>query len=761
MNKANGGREMRNQTALAILISTAFALSASAQITIGLVGDGDGYDENGVNAFRSTSIAKAYDPDSDNVYGSQGLFFFGDGLPDDASGEPYSCHTQVGADWATFSPGTNFASVAEGLTFSYAIIDDPSLLPKADVADWGIYSAGGVASTPAGAGSWCEILTFDIDETTPSEIRIGILAGNLNNVNWNPAGLRLSVDGGAPQAVTNLPGTVGQANFVFFDVALNGETNGTFSIEAQRRATTQGASIAGVTFDNTSTVTFPGGVLELAQDSLSLTLDAPDTGTNGTINALYLEGAGASDVEIVSLTADAGFSATVVSNTLGSANLDEAITVTFDNSAIGLEDGEATNSTLVVTWTEVGSGVTNTTEAALDVTYNNPPVSLALAPTSLSLVLSAPDTSTNGTIVASYIVGGTSSADIEIVSTVADSGFSASMVSTTLGTGNLYEDITVNYDNSGALSDHGDTASSTLVVTWTEAGSGVTNTANAALDIFYYNPDTNNIVVSYEFTNESGVNTTITSANMATSPYFQPTFSNANVTASTVSIGSGLNSVTAIGDPANANRDTFQIAEGNGLSDGITDDMAAAWTAGDYIEFTITAAEGYTLDLENFTFNITRGANGCNDYAIRTSVDSFTNDLVFANQGIVEGLTGAAGSDQDIDLSGAAFQGLSNLTLRICVDDRQSNTTGGSAVVFDSFVLSGAVNATTIPPVSASVSDGAFVMSWEGDGTYNVLTNLNLAIPGGWGVKETGAASPVAIPISSAPAVFYKLSKPE
>uniref|UniRef100_UPI00356588E6 beta strand repeat-containing protein n=1 Tax=Pontiella sp. TaxID=2837462 RepID=UPI00356588E6 len=398
----------------------------------------------------------------------------------------FTCHTQVGAEWATFSQAANFNGVAEGGTFSYAIIDDPTQIPGADVADWGIRSAVASANTPAGAGSWCKILKFDIDATTPSEFRIGIMAGNANNVNWNPSGLRVSVDGGTPAAVTNLVDTIGQANMVFFDVDLNGATSGTFTIEAQRRAATQGASLAGVTFDATSAVTFPDGALALDQKTLSLTLVAPDTSINGTINALYLAGAGATDVEIVSAEADTGFSASYVGSTLGTANTNEAITVSFDNATVGLANGESTNSTLVVTWTEVGSGVTNTSEAALDVTYVNVPSSLALAPTSLSLVLNAGDAGTNGTIAAS-LVAGTLSTDVEVVSVSAGSGFSAAPTSFTLDTGTPAADITVTFTDPGGLA-HDDVVSSSLVVVWTEAGSGVTNTANAALDVTYNDP---------------------------------------------------------------------------------------------------------------------------------------------------------------------------------------------------------------------------------------------------------------------------------
>ncbi len=231
---------------------TTVSISVSSMISITLAGDGTGYDESNVVAWRSTNVDKLFDNDNDNVYGTEGLFFAGDATDGNGGGgQGFDQQTQVGADWATFSAGADFASVAEGGTFSYALIDDPTLATGPDVADWStIRSSGFVASTPAGAGSWSELLTFDINATTPSRFRIGLMGGNLNNENWNPLGLRLSVDGSTPVEVTNLSGMpVAQASWVFFDIDLNGKTSGTFSIESQRRADSQGTSLGGVTFD--------------------------------------------------------------------------------------------------------------------------------------------------------------------------------------------------------------------------------------------------------------------------------------------------------------------------------------------------------------------------------------------------------------------------------------------------------------------------------------------------------------------------------
>ncbi|MDF7825971.1 sulfatase-like hydrolase/transferase [Pontiellaceae bacterium B12227] len=114
-----------------------------------------------------------------------------------------------------------------------------------------------------------------------------------------------------------------------------------------------------------------GATLSLAPGALSLDLVAPDTAVDGIITASYTAGAVSSNnIEIISLVADAGFSAVAANPTLGPADTEEEFTVTFDNAGIGLEIGESTNSTLVVTWTEAGSSVTNTENIALDLTYD-------------------------------------------------------------------------------------------------------------------------------------------------------------------------------------------------------------------------------------------------------------------------------------------------------------------------------------------------------------------------------------------------------
>jgi len=110
---------------------------------------------------------------------------------------------------------------------------------------------------------------------------------------------------------------------------------------------------------------------------------------------------------------------------------------------------------------------------------------LEVDPTSLSLILNDPDVSTDGTIVTSIVLG-SSSNDVDIISTVTDDAdFTADGDGATLTSANTNETITVTYNNSGALVDDADSESATLTITWTATGSGITNTTEVALDVTY------------------------------------------------------------------------------------------------------------------------------------------------------------------------------------------------------------------------------------------------------------------------------------
>ena len=227
-------------------------------VTINVTGDGSGYDETGMQGFRSTNVTKTYDvegEDGDNVYGTEGLFFIGDS----ANGPAYfdatfANFTQVGATWTSFSAGSDASNYNNPAgAWNYSDIDDPSATPGVDVADWSIQS-GYVRQTADGTvGDWDELLTFTTDNTAPDKFRVGVMAGHFDNGAFHPSALRLVADSGTTYEVTAEVTGLSTAparltGMVFFDVNLNGRSAATFSVFGQRPAT-RGASLAGIMFD--------------------------------------------------------------------------------------------------------------------------------------------------------------------------------------------------------------------------------------------------------------------------------------------------------------------------------------------------------------------------------------------------------------------------------------------------------------------------------------------------------------------------------
>jgi arylsulfatase A-like enzyme len=282
------------------------ACTANAAVSISVVGDGSGYDILGAGwasdeatAYRSTGVLKTFDVGGDNVYGTEGVFMFGDGFVIN-NHLPFSSHTQMGASWATFSPGAHWRNVATDST--QGPMDDPQKSISDTVSDFGV--VGFCTGASRKAGNWGEMVTFATSDASPQQFRIGLVAGtqSASDGRWDPTGLRITADGGSTYAtVTGLEnnhgaGTFGFPNWVFFDVDLNGETWVTFSIEGQQRLSTQGPSLTGVTFDATPT-SAPNHVIVRPGDGLAETpalsrlerlgfsfpsKDKADAGTAGT-----------------------------------------------------------------------------------------------------------------------------------------------------------------------------------------------------------------------------------------------------------------------------------------------------------------------------------------------------------------------------------------------------------------------------------------------------------------------------------------------
>lgn len=193
-------------------------------------------------AWRSTEVDKgSLAVETGDAFGASGSWFVGDGNSN-GTGTGASQTQDNSPVWATNFVRHGTTTIANVNLETY---DDPTLAISAAVADVAVGAA--IGGDMGNAGDWGELLTFDITAATPDKFRLGIMAGAVTGTSgWTPAGLRLSFEGGSAVAVTELDVELGM---VFFDIDVADSTSGTFTIEGQNRANTQGATLTGVTFD--------------------------------------------------------------------------------------------------------------------------------------------------------------------------------------------------------------------------------------------------------------------------------------------------------------------------------------------------------------------------------------------------------------------------------------------------------------------------------------------------------------------------------
>ncbi len=350
-----------------------FACEAHAGIS--LFGVGSGYDSNNKDWLSNTID----DIDGDGL-GTDGYIFFGDFVAE-------SANVSWGADpdITVISPTLvtdvlpSYVSAASmgadcnskiGNYPGYELLDNPLIGDGTDGPCGNIVVDGD------------EALNFTVSGLPAGTmVRVGVVTV-LNDdarARFDAPVISLT-DGFDTVSVTDLPNLSGSDNtdgpgWVFFDIDSDGDytvliPNGSITDGGVNKATGVNG-LGGVTFD--SIAASDGAGLLLAPNALSFELGAPDKSTSGIVKAKYFPGlVSSNDIEILSLVTDSGFSAAVADDTLGLGDTEENIVVTYNNSAGGLADGESASSTLEITWTEAGSGVSQVSSVPLDVTYSQP-----------------------------------------------------------------------------------------------------------------------------------------------------------------------------------------------------------------------------------------------------------------------------------------------------------------------------------------------------------------------------------------------------
>jgi arylsulfatase A-like enzyme len=127
----------------------------------------------------------------------------------------------------------------------YIAMDDPSNGIGSDIANFSSTAILVQNQSSVGSGEWGELLSFTIDDTA-SSFRLGIIAG-ANDVGYDPAGFRLSFNGGGGAEVTSVLGDSSTLGAVFFDVTILNGSVGTFTLETLEGS--NNAAISAVTFD--------------------------------------------------------------------------------------------------------------------------------------------------------------------------------------------------------------------------------------------------------------------------------------------------------------------------------------------------------------------------------------------------------------------------------------------------------------------------------------------------------------------------------
>ena len=137
------------------------------------------------------------------------------------------------------------------------------------------------------------------------------------------------------------------------------------------------------------------------------------------------------------------------------------------------------------------------------------------------------------------------------------------------------------------------------------------------------------------------------------------TTSDSGIDVAALSLGAGVNSTTS------NNQYGFKITNSNSQTT-----LAGALANDHYLQFSISAATGYTLNLTNLEFKGQASSTGATGVAILSDIAGFTDTSAIAT--ISTGANATGGFDTDssgfgsaIDLSDASYQNIASATFRI------------------------------------------------------------------------------------------------
>jgi hypothetical protein len=241
--------------AVANLLFSAVPASAAILTAVGAAPGIPGQDNDEVDRWRSTSVAKTFDVDADNVYGTAGyVLFAADDIGNSSTGivefsnDPFTYVSGTRRTVRSVPSYLSFAMTNFGSTtgtassYGYQAVDNPSVAPGPSVSNM---ESGAFLRTTA-FNTEASLFDMTIGAGAPSVIRLGLLYGNTDAYNGT---FRIEqIAGGIGSVIANQ--TNGVIQLSFFDIidAAPGDTFRVYGTKTEPVGN-QNVLLGGLTFD--------------------------------------------------------------------------------------------------------------------------------------------------------------------------------------------------------------------------------------------------------------------------------------------------------------------------------------------------------------------------------------------------------------------------------------------------------------------------------------------------------------------------------
>jgi hypothetical protein len=255
----------------------------------------------------------------------------------------------------------------------------------------------------------------------------------------------------------------------------------------------------------------------------------------------------------------------------------------------------------------------------------------------------------------------------------------------------------------------------TLVFTITNTTTG----ANSTFTLTITDNDTPDDLLSFDFNGNTGSESTASSNSNHT-----------NILAATISRGDGLN--------ASNNGDRFNATSWS------TGDLTAAENGGDYMEFTMSSAQGFQLKTYDIAVNFQRSGTGVRKLALKSSADNYTS--------VIDGVKSIADVDTTttVNFLVNATAASASVTYRIYgYEAESSGGSGGFEGSGNDILVRGTTEAVScssaddVSNLSATAGTDQINLSWSNGLCYDEImvvakaNSVNTTVPSGDGSSYT------------------------